>query len=422
MANQNPDYAELIEALIQAANAAARNVPPPPAPVAPVIVPPAPFALVPGQANNDPLDYSKAADVKLFHRAIKGIEPKFDLKENSLQVFLAKVKEQARIFNWAAVIDIPDTAGTVRNLITNYGQLTIDNCKTHAMTYIAAQNRRAQDSMMMFQCLSSSLTEEANVMMLSNPEAYTVNSTPSGPCFLKALIGKASIDSNAKVFLLRETLANLHIKMNEYAGDVRKFNVFVDNTRINLAGRGESVDELTTHLFKAYEQVNDTKFQHFIQNLRDKADMEGNVTADQLMQLALSKYDLIKHRGEIDSLATHDSKDKIFALEAEVQALKATTSGPRQGNNQPRTIPAWKKKKPKSSESQTKQVNGKTYHWCSNHQMWTIHSPSDCTFSGKTSAGNNQKQDKKEKGEDKDKMVLAKAYSAIIASSDEEGE
>jgi hypothetical protein len=420
MANPNQDYADLIEALIQAANAAAaRNVPPPAPIIPPVVVPPNPFALVPGQANDDPLDYSKPGDVKLFHRAIKGLEPKFDLKESSLQVFLSKVKEQARIFNWASILEIPDKNGTARNLVTNYGQVTIENCKTHSLTYIAAQSRQAQNSMMMFQCLTGSLTEEASVMMLSNPEAYTVNSVPSGPCFLKAIIGKASIDSNAKVFLLRETLANLHLKMNEYGGDVRRFNVFVDNTRINLAGRGESVDELTTHLFKAYEQVNDAKFQHFIQNLRDKADMEGDVTSDQLMQLALNKYDLIKHRGEIESITTNDSKDKIFALEAEVQALKATATTSRQRNNQPRTIPAWKKKKPANGESQVKQVKGRNYHWCPNHQMWTVHSPSDCTFSGKTSPGNNQKGDKKVKEEDDDKLVLTKAYSAIIASSDE---
>jgi hypothetical protein len=88
----DPDYAGLIEALIRAANN--RPVPEPPAPRPPPVVP---FALVLGKTNEEPLDYNTATGIKFFYRAIKPLEPKFDLKEESLQVFLARVKEQARV-------------------------------------------------------------------------------------------------------------------------------------------------------------------------------------------------------------------------------------------------------------------------------------------------------------------------------------
>jgi hypothetical protein len=89
----DPDYAGLINALIAAANAANNRNPqaPPPAIV--------PFALVPGQSNNQTLDFNKPADIKLFNRATKPLDPKFDLKEGNLYVFLSKVREQARIYN-----------------------------------------------------------------------------------------------------------------------------------------------------------------------------------------------------------------------------------------------------------------------------------------------------------------------------------
>jgi hypothetical protein len=101
MAAPAPDIAGLVQAIIQAANAAAAaNQPPPPPPPAPVA--PTPFALLPGMSNNNPLDYNKSADMKLFKSAIVGFEPKFDLKEGNLHVFLSKLKEHARIYNCKA--------------------------------------------------------------------------------------------------------------------------------------------------------------------------------------------------------------------------------------------------------------------------------------------------------------------------------
>jgi hypothetical protein len=96
--NNPPDFAAFIQAMIDAANAAAANQQPPPAPVPPA------FALVPGMVNNDPLDFNKASDVKLFNREIQGIEPKFDLKEGNLHVFLTKLKEHIRINNWQRIV------------------------------------------------------------------------------------------------------------------------------------------------------------------------------------------------------------------------------------------------------------------------------------------------------------------------------
>eukprot|EP00957_Ditylum_brightwellii_P114270 8712574-Ditylum_brightwellii.AAC.1 len=40
----------------------------------------------------------------------------------------------------------------------------------------------------------------------------------------------------------------------------------------------------------------------------------------------------------------------------------------------------WKFIKPKPGEALTKEVNGKTYHWCEDHQAWVIHNPKDCTL------------------------------------------
>jgi hypothetical protein len=180
---QQPNYAGLIAALINAANTAANARPPvQPDPDLPA---PAVFALLPGMSNGLPLDYNKTADMKLFNKGISGMDTKFDLKEGNLHVFLNKFREHAKIFNWDSILKIPDGTGTVRDLSTNYGQLTLANCQAHAATYVTRNERRAQDSMMMYQFLLNSLNEEATTTVLSNKTSYYVSELPSGPCFLK---------------------------------------------------------------------------------------------------------------------------------------------------------------------------------------------------------------------------------------------
>jgi hypothetical protein len=230
---------------------------------------------------------------------------------------------------------------------------------------------------------------------------------------LKTIIGKASIDTKAKILLLRETVANLHVKMNEFGGDVRKFNTYVETIRDALAGRGQQVDELVAHLFRAYEQVNDDQFRTYVNSKRDKYDEDGEITADELMRLAQSKYDLIKHRAEASTLTGGNPKDKIIALEAEIQALKATMNRPNRTPRKERDSQAWKKIKPKPTEPQTKTHKSRQYHWCKKHQAWTAHTNEECRL--KVDKSDTETEDK----DANDQMILAKAYSAIISSSDE---
>jgi hypothetical protein len=156
-------------------------------------------------------------------------------------------------------MNVPDSPEQ-HETYTNYGQVTLEDVKRHAHTYINTNTRAAQDSIMLYQFLTNSLTEEPNTSVLSNAATYTIEALPSGACLLKILIGKASIDTKAKMLLLREIIAKLHVKIIDFNGDIREFNIFVNNTTDELSGRGQRVDELVTHLFKAYEQINDDQF------------------------------------------------------------------------------------------------------------------------------------------------------------------
>lgn len=125
------------------------------------------------------------------------------------------------------------------------------------------------------------------------------------------------------------------------------------------------------------------------------------------MELAENKYKLLVENNQWNS--PNEDQQKIIALAAQVKSLKKTstkrstlnsTSKPkeRKDKNSSSTTsesknrsttgrdksknrsdpPAWKLKAPKAGEPKSKTIEGKKYHWCPYHQMWTLHKPEDC--------------------------------------------
>lgn len=401
----NLDVAAMMAAIITAANAAAlaQNAAAANAVVA------RPFARLPGYQNSNPLDFMKEADLKFFHRATDGLDEKFALKEDSLGTFLALVKDRANIYNWKTVVTVPDKDGVNRNLITNFGQVTIENCRDHVMTFAHLPNRTAQNDIMLYFFVVNSLTSDACLNVLGQEETYTNNIAgevvPSGAMMLKKIIGISSIDTMAKVLLLRDEIAALPHKMVDLKGDVREFNLYAQRKRDDMLSRGQGVEELIAHLFRAYLQSPDENFVRYIQSKKDKYEEDGSVTADQLMALSLVKYDLIKQQnaaaseGEERVIAmrvsqtgsnsnnTISNDERFVAMETTIRLLQERLTQGGQGargsnkkNKRNDAAHAWKKIKPKANETQTKVFSGRTYHWCRHHEAWTMHHPDECTL------------------------------------------
>jgi hypothetical protein len=87
----------------------------------------------------------------------------------------------------------------------------------------------AQYSAMLFQFLSSSVTSKAKLTLLADNDLYQKNGVSYGVVFLNLIIGKASMDTNAKVNMIRLKFANLKNTMREeHNGNVRDFNLYVN--------------------------------------------------------------------------------------------------------------------------------------------------------------------------------------------------
>jgi hypothetical protein len=122
---------------------------------------PIPFALFPGEADAIIIDFPLQWDMKHFKMAIKGLDTKFDLKPKGLKVLLESGKERSNICARGVLLTIPvDGKPPVTNNITrNYGIVSLKQCRNHATTYVSNQDRKAQDSAMLYQLLSNLVTD-----------------------------------------------------------------------------------------------------------------------------------------------------------------------------------------------------------------------------------------------------------------------
>jgi hypothetical protein len=88
------------------------------------------------------IDYTIESNKKAYKYAVSGLTEKFDLTPNKLQSFLNQVNKRVAKQNWGGVINIilpPVNPGAIApqpiNLITNYGQVTLQQVRNHANEY-----------------------------------------------------------------------------------------------------------------------------------------------------------------------------------------------------------------------------------------------------------------------------------------------
>ena len=411
------------------------------------------FALTPALATKEPLEFSGMGS-KVFKNGALPLTTAIDCEPNNLNSVLAAIEERAVLFGWLdTVLNIECNVGEYKDLLTQHGEISLPQVKSHVLTYINRNVRAAQDSMMLYSCITNTLTQEARKKLyLYKKEYYINNRTPSGALLLKVLIRESHIDTNATIKFIRENLSSLDTYMVKIDSDIEKFNAYVYTNLLNLKAHGKETSDLMANLFKGYSKASDKTFVNYIAKKEDDYDEGRDIGHAVLMHLALQKYKVLKEAGKWN--APTDAEVQIIALQAQVTQLKARAkigSGtgnynkPKGNNNKSKLSgnqkpskwtdhgkssgkkppPEWMTTQPKEGEPENKTVNGKEYHWCKNHAAWTRHKPSECKGIGyivpKDESNQNKrkvdKETKKGNGNKKPKMV---ALSAMYTNSDEE--
>ena len=206
--------------------------------------------------------------------------------------------------------------------------------------------------------------------------------------------------------------------------------------RLESKSSVDAPEDLLSNLFKGYAATSDKTFCAYIQKKKEDYDEGKVIPGLELMVLAENKYKSMVE-GQIWR-APDEQAEQIIALQAQVKKLAQGGKTKSQGskdfkaksdndnNNKKKTKqkgsgpqgatgkPDWMLKKPSDGEPKTKMVNGKTYHWCTNHQSWTIHSLSECKGKGFTPSSNDKGKSVAWDGKTKKpNLKVAKALQAI---------
>ena len=299
-----------------------------PAPPPPLLAPPAPlaFALGPGCSHailnfDDP--NTGATATKLYNKAIAPLEAKFDGEADNLAVFLASMRDRARRFNWHRLITVPIDDGTTRNLLTQYGQVSLDNTRAHAATYVNMQTRDAQDNDMFYYSLADSLTNEFRTMVLLYADIYTVTNVPVASALLKQIIILTRVDNPALTIHIRDMLIKSKRKLLLLKGNITEFNQWVRKQMGRLHAREQEAVDLLYYLWKAYKAAPDDEFVVYIKELKSQADDgRATYTAEDLMVRAENKYEAWLLDEENTWGKPTDEQEKIVAMTAEINSLK----------------------------------------------------------------------------------------------------
>jgi hypothetical protein len=328
-----------------------------------------------------------------------------------MTVFLASLSDRVNQFGMRTVITMNDAAGLPRDLINDYGRLSLADVRAHAATYVGLETRVAQNSFMLYLLLADSMTPEFKNKVLLHVADFTVTNQPVGACLLKTIISQTYLDTRATTAHIRDTLVESSQQMLLFTGNVSKFNDWIRTQVGKLTARGETCQDILTYLWKAYQVAPDAQFRQYVRDRKNEhEDGRVDITYEALMLLAEHKYQALiqseewaqptSEQSEIVAMQTkithlHNKLAPKKPNNPKVLANQTTTKtsnkgkggkdkkGKVKGDKQfaPGSIPAWKLDAPKSGEARTKVKDGKTYFWCLNHGfagMWVIHKPADC--------------------------------------------
>ena len=337
------------------------------------------YALTPALVSNEPIDYGTAAGAKIYKQATEKLKTEYDLKVETIHLFLAQLEDRATAMGWSSICEVPDDGKVLRSIFTHFGQLTEENMEEHAAQYMGLEDKRKQLAVQMATCILNSLTDEALIEIRVVRAQYTINDIHHGPLMLWAIIQRATINVKASAALLRQKLWLAPEALRNKQYDVQEFNAYIGRILFQLSARGEEAPDTLVHLFRAYKSAPNAEFVQYVkhkENMYEEAEIE--MTAQKLMGLATTKYNTLKEQELWDQ--ENQAGDEIVALKAEIALLKQQNKRkPEQKKKDERF--AWKEKKIAGKETLNR--NNKTYHWCPYHKAYTIHKPEDCRLATK---------------------------------------
>ena len=71
--------------------------------------------------SNEPIDYGSTSGTKIYKQATEKLKTEYNLKGETIHLFLAQLEDRATAMGWATICEIPDEDGMNRNMFTEFG-------------------------------------------------------------------------------------------------------------------------------------------------------------------------------------------------------------------------------------------------------------------------------------------------------------
>ena len=390
------------------------------------------FALIPAQNFDQLLDFDDKAHVKVYEKAVPKlpINP-FDCVHTQLIDFMSALEKKASNYGWKERImmipqTLPEDADTIYiNLLTNHAQVSIGTIREYELSYVTDQTGERQDMDCLYKCIMDSLSQEGRIKVLTEKDKYTLPEDPndddntsithSGNLLLKVVLMKTTVDNRSGSYSIRMKLSDLDTLIVTLRFDIEKFNNQVKQFLEDLSRRGETSDDVSYNIIKAYKTTPVREFVAFIDRLKDEDDNhEVRYTPQYLMDKAENKFKILVNENTWD--AKMNEKDKIVALRAELNKMKKTSKKGKGGKKNPKKTSKKKRvditRKPKDIHKPVT-IDGREWYWCSPERggkcsgVLRRHKPSECkgistdnatqstTSSKRSGAANSNKDGKK---------------------------
>ncbi len=359
------------------------------------------------------LDYRDPQNIKFFNKGSAKL-PGDPFGGKHLFSWLRKFDIRATEFQWNPTLTIQG-----KLLTSHFAEITFEQVKSAAQENQQEAQRKAQNSRMIFYCITASIAPHVMDKIILKAPQYTLQirgkQIQDGVLLLKLLIDSYYASTRTTTINLRRQLSNLPYYMKHVAkGDVSKLCQHTRSVHAELEAAGEKTYDLVSNLLAALEEAPNEKFKRWLEAKQNQFIMrEKNWKEDGSDLMDEAETFFLNLKNNKTWWPKHDS-EQLYALGAtHIQNDTSDTdedeSKPKAINNLLNQINAfsaklsekekreqkykWKLIPPKDGELTTKMVlvDGvrKKYYWCVNHNAWTLHSPAECK---KNNASNKRRQ------------------------------
>ena len=384
------------------------------------------------------LDYRDPQSIKFFNKGRERL-PGDPFSGKNIFSWLKRLEIKASEFHWIPTLTIDG-----KLLTTHFAELSMDTVKKAAQEFQNEGQRKAQNSRMLFYCITASISQSVMDKLSLKTHLFTlqVRNKPiqDGVCMLKVLIDSYYASTRFTTIEIRKQLANLPIYMQTVAkGDVTRLCEHTRKLNAELEASGEKTLDLVANVLAALEKASNPVFQRWLEgrkNMWALKQLEWKDDASDLMDEAESFY--LNLREGRSWKKPHDDRARAYALKASDASVSSDSSQDMESSTSKKPSSTlkkyvkafaasqrelreqkykWKQVPPKDGESTTKRVlvDGvrKKYYWCVNHKAWTLHSPQECRKSEENRK--KRKSPNKHEGSSKKKRTYDKARIAFEA-------